>query len=272
MAQIPTPPASRHGSPSPEHNPKKSEIEQQTIRLQTLDELLERYLHLLDEHQKLQADLGSRLSSGFISLAQANFTSSPGRRYGADYYDERMKATRRVRLSDTAFDSPSEGKTTDQEEVSSVENNFSDSRFQHTFAIDSVTVHQPEEESQTDDQSESSSTDDAAKAGDEETEKFEEYSDQTADSMTASDSETFQAEARPNTKSTKAKPRFRSSDPINWYGILVPLSLRSAQKTFTEAVEGQVVKLANVVGEMRTVEKQIKQVRSAIGQEQVHRA
>ena len=28
--------------------------------------------------------------------AHANYTSPPGRRYGADYYDERMKATRKV--------------------------------------------------------------------------------------------------------------------------------------------------------------------------------
>ena len=31
--------------------------------LQSLDNLLERYLHLLDQHQKLQAELGSKLSS-----------------------------------------------------------------------------------------------------------------------------------------------------------------------------------------------------------------
>ncbi|KNG85874.1 hypothetical protein ANOM_003649 [Aspergillus nomiae NRRL 13137] len=96
MAQIPTPPASRHGSESPETEHKQPPGVDSSGLLRSLDALLERYLHLLDRHQKLQAELATTLSSGFLSLAQANYTCPPGRRYGADYYDERMKATRRV--------------------------------------------------------------------------------------------------------------------------------------------------------------------------------
>lgn len=57
MAQILTPPASRHTSESPEIQQKENELSQ------TLDTLLERYLALLDRHQKLQADLAKQLSS-----------------------------------------------------------------------------------------------------------------------------------------------------------------------------------------------------------------
>lgn len=107
MSQIPTPPASRPGSDAPAAS---SEL------LQSLDTLLEQYLRLLDRQQQLQSGLAKQLSSvrpwfastglfkqdtditvkGFLSLAHANYTSPPGRRYGSDYYDERMKATRKM--------------------------------------------------------------------------------------------------------------------------------------------------------------------------------
>jgi len=34
-----------------------------------------------------------------MALAHANYTCPPGRRYGADYYDERMKATRKLSVN-----------------------------------------------------------------------------------------------------------------------------------------------------------------------------
>ncbi|RAL10577.1 uncharacterized protein BO97DRAFT_406830 [Aspergillus homomorphus CBS 101889] len=264
MAQIPTPPASRHGSPLLEDELKELKIEQQqpTNQLQVLDELLERYLYLLDQHQKLQADLGARLSSGFISLAHANYTCPPGRRYGADYYDERMKATRRVKLQ-AGLDSTQEQNLTEKEEPAE-KSTTSNGRFQHTFSIEPITIEQPEDQSETDDKSDSSSGDETAQARDDKNEVTGEISNRAVDSAAAAESS--QAGAETDAKSKKAKKRFRSSDPIYWYGILVPLSLRSAQKSFTEAVEGQISELANVVVEMRTVEKQVQQVRSALGQ------
>lgn len=63
MAQVPTPPASRPGSEAPEVQQKETQVDTSAGLLQTLDTLLEQYLHLLDRHQKLQADLAKRLSS-----------------------------------------------------------------------------------------------------------------------------------------------------------------------------------------------------------------
>lgn len=70
---------------------------------------------------------------------------------------------------------------------------------------------------------------------------------------------------------TETKPRssektLRSSDPIRWYGILVSPFLRSAQKSFTEAVGGPLPELASVVVEMQAVEKEVKSVRKKIDQ------
>jgi hypothetical protein len=69
-----------------------------TEPMQKLDDLFEQYLNTVDHYQKARQELSSQLSSGFMSLAQANF-SNKGRRYGQDYYDERMQARRMVRVS-----------------------------------------------------------------------------------------------------------------------------------------------------------------------------
>lgn len=76
--------------------------------------------------------------------------------------------------------------------------------------------------------------------------------------------------ARPTSESSKR--RFRSSDPISWYGILVPQSLRGAQTSFTEAVEGILPELAGVVVEMRNVENKIDQLRSELRERKIRKS
>lgn len=53
-------------------------------------------------------------------------------------------------------------------------------------------------------------------------------------------------------------------DPIRMFGILVPPALRSAQKSFAEAVEGPVVKLVGVQGQLRALEREIGRARKGI--------
>ncbi|QDS68065.1 hypothetical protein FKW77_009851 [Venturia effusa] len=61
-----------------------------------LDDLFEQYLNLLDQYQETRQQLSALLSSGYMSLAQANFSSTSRARYGPDYYDERMQALRKI--------------------------------------------------------------------------------------------------------------------------------------------------------------------------------
>jgi hypothetical protein len=56
----------------------------------------------------------------------------------------------------------------------------------------------------------------------------------------------------------------RGGDPLSWYGILVPQSLRSAQKSFTAAIEG-LPELVGVVHEMRILEREISGFRERLG-------
>lgn len=73
--------------------------------MQRLDDLHEQYLNALDQYQKARDQLSKHLSSGYMSLAQANFVNTKGRRYGQDYYDERMQAQRAVHISSPSIDS-----------------------------------------------------------------------------------------------------------------------------------------------------------------------
>lgn len=67
---------------------------------------------------------------------------------------------------------------------------------------------------------------------------------------------------KPAEEPTKTRKKFRSDDPIYWYGILVPSSLRNAQKSFTEGIQSQVPDLAGTIVEMRALEQRITQLRT----------
>lgn len=61
---------------------------------QQIDELLQRYLGLLDEYTQLRQSLSQLQSGIYQNIARANFSGERGMRYGQDHYDERMQATR----------------------------------------------------------------------------------------------------------------------------------------------------------------------------------
>ncbi|KAF5661582.1 vacuolar ATPase assembly VMA22 [Fusarium heterosporum] len=61
---------------------------------QHIDELLQRYLGLLDEYTQLRQSLSQLQSGVYQNIARANFSGERGMRYGPDHYDERMQATR----------------------------------------------------------------------------------------------------------------------------------------------------------------------------------
>jgi hypothetical protein len=73
MPQIPTPPASRPGSEAPEVEVKSAETPAASADLlQSLDTLLEQYLHLLDRQQELQSGLAKQFSSVYDSVVRSH--------------------------------------------------------------------------------------------------------------------------------------------------------------------------------------------------------
>lgn len=65
---------------------------------QHIDELLERYLGLLNEYTVLRQSLSQLQSGVYQNIARANFSGERGMRYGQDHYDERMQAARRLAI------------------------------------------------------------------------------------------------------------------------------------------------------------------------------
>ncbi|CEJ93865.1 hypothetical protein VHEMI09432 [[Torrubiella] hemipterigena] len=65
---------------------------------QRIDELLQRYLLLVDEYSRLRENLASLQRGVFQDIARANFGAERGLRYGQDHYDERMKASKQVTI------------------------------------------------------------------------------------------------------------------------------------------------------------------------------
>ncbi|KAJ5110817.1 hypothetical protein N7532_001352 [Penicillium argentinense] len=266
MVQVPTPPASRLGS---EDSAAAKPVDDQSELLQSLDELLEQYLHLLDRQQKLQSGLAKELSSkGFLALAHANYTCPPGRRYGADYYDERMKATRKMsvrscycEMKRTEADVCGINSSIQTEpEIDAAEDTTSSQSSHETeykFLLERVVKVESQEKT------------------DEKDEKIASFEDSQSEAEATpqnNEGNTNKSDESPSAESKAPKKKFHSNDPLHWYGILVPPSLRNAQRSFTAAVEGQVPELAGVVVEMRALEHKIAELRTEIGVEPLEEA
>ncbi|QSS58995.1 hypothetical protein I7I51_08427 [Histoplasma capsulatum] len=65
-------------------------------------------------------------------------------------------------------------------------------------------------------------------------------------------------------ESEKSRANGKRSNPINWFGILVPPALRIAQQSFCTAVDGPIPLLATVITEMRGVERDIEVLRGML--------
>ncbi|KZM20475.1 uncharacterized protein EKO05_0004553 [Ascochyta rabiei] len=78
------------------------------------------------------------------------------------------------------------------------------------------------------------------------------------------DPTTGSTEEESNTPSGSTLP-----DPLRMFGILVPPALRAAQASFRGAVEGPVVRLVGVAGELRGLEREIGRVRKSLRKSQI---
>ncbi|KAH7381633.1 hypothetical protein BKA66DRAFT_530897 [Pyrenochaeta sp. MPI-SDFR-AT-0127] len=195
-----------------------------------LDQLLERYLHTLDEYEKVRQELSKQLSSGYMSLAQANFhNSSATIRYGQDCYDERMQVIRKIAVT--------EGKHRSDE---------ARPYFSTFLANDDHEDVKSAERSVKKDQKAAGSQAEPCESGAESPENSESKQPPSADTA----------------ESTKkhAKPK----DPLRWFGILVPPALRTAQSTFVAAVEGPIPQLATIARDLRAQEIEIGRVRKQV--------
>ncbi|KAI6907761.1 hypothetical protein KC318_g745 [Hortaea werneckii] len=197
-----------------------------------LDDLWVKYLDCLDQYQRAQESVQKALSSGFFSLAQANFKSSAGRRYGQDFYDERMKASKRVQIVENGND--------------------------RVLAISMNPAVAPGESSegpkQKTEASQQPSPPSTPVADDEDAKTAEKPKEPTTlDDKKDQDSEASGVAHQPATRS-----------PLTWFGILTPRELRSAQQSFSTAISSPTESAVNATREMRQLEAEINRTRKAV--------
>ena len=196
-----------------------------------LDSLWTVYLHHLDAYTSAQTLLQKHMSAGFLSLARANFDSrSHVRRYGQDYYHERAVATRRANIS------------------------LEDSTSKPVLGVVQWTPPKTEPE-----------IDSETLVEVEKTGENEEDVKQLPSPPGTPEPEPHETDA--NEDATPSEKRTQvplQSDPLKWFGILVPQALRSSQASFCGAVDAAVADAVNAARSMRSTEVEIRKLRKEI--------
>ncbi|KAL2881398.1 hypothetical protein SGCOL_003348 [Colletotrichum sp. CLE4] len=204
-----------------------------------IDSLLERYLLLLDEYSALRERLSGTQAGMYQNIARANFSAERGVRYGPDYYDQRMRASRTLELAVNDRGVP---------------------RFEVVkTADDGDAVTEPKVEAAEDGASAAAA---AAKSGD-----VNEAPGMESEGGTSSIGEETEREAEKEGESekekegTKQKKKKKSNDPLRWFGILAPMALRQAQTLSVQAVQDVIPRLVSVDAEMKDIEIEVRRAR-----------
>ncbi|KAK9236879.1 hypothetical protein V1525DRAFT_189882 [Lipomyces kononenkoae] len=259
-------------SPSTQQDPSSEHQEQQSAPLQgadgeeqlidpsalssSLDRLLFSYCELLDQYQAVQDRLSCLFSDGFLSLAKANFESRV--RFGKDYYHGGMTASNILLLDEKEF-TPLYAPETQVE-------------YTHLSLVDAPLPSSPDDEESAEMQeaekvnastrTTSTATEETAlrrrKAGDDKSGITE--LEQTDDKKAAASEQLQDSEPPAPPKVRKSKIPL-NRDPIRWFGVLVPLSLRKSQTSFTEALT-EITNLLTIVNKLGALEATIEHWRA----------
>lgn len=234
-----------------------------------IDQLLEHYLELLDQYTTLRSQLSSLQSSvSFAQLAtltispidekqvyqnisRANFSAERGIRYGPDFYDERMQASRvcRVSVPVPATDSNTTGA---RQEDNVVAGQSLDDVEQDT--TDASTPRDAEGQKENQDTLGVSCKMGTA-AVPLHTACF------TISTAPNNGQPTENEHAAVDQKGEDAKPGVEKRDPIRMFGLLTPSALREAQAGSIKLVEEIVPRLVSLDAEMHEVEIRIRRAR-----------
>lgn len=287
-------PSSTTPEPSLEQTESSSSHPSHTSTLSAqLDGLLIRYLAFLDTYTTLRSQLSQEFSSGFISLAQANRTShlGPGRRYGEEGYDGRMKSLWTVTIEPRHHENACRTASVGTENESRTSKHKT-SPFPAPTSIPQESLTAP------DHQGSAGLT--ATKAN----------GQPKSDPHTPCGSPLKPASPLKPRTPTSAKPKHSLSqdtthdaigvsehspqasidddnmdhgciihpaaaigseatankvtNPLNWYGIFTPPALRQTQSCFTTAVTSMIPELLDATRALQSLERQIRRLRDEI--------
>jgi hypothetical protein len=196
-----------------------------------LDALWEKHLVLLDSYHQAQQQIARYFSTGFFDLAQATFKSTTRVRYGQEYYDDRMQATTRFEASVDKQDTP---------RLALIVNDTPSSSTKPANKDPTSTEKPPDSNTETSDQGQEA--------------KSEEQGSENKSEEQGSE----------NKSEDKEKAHNKVRDPLHWYGILVPPSLRSSQKSFISAIHNPVIDAANSAQALHRIDMDIRKLRKEI--------
>lgn len=229
---LPSPPA----SPPPSDKPTTTAPPATLHDLETaLDALLASYLTLLDQYTTLRTELSSHFSSGFLSLAAANrnaaSTLGPGRRFGEEGFDGRMRALRRVSITTTPQPALNgKGPETDLEE-----------------AIPAPAISDSPDPDQ----------EDKSPASPPISFSFS-FHQQNQNHQPPSSPSTNEDQPQKEKEHPQPPP---PRDPLKWYTALPPPALRQTQTHFVASLEGPLAALLGVQAEMALLEDRVRRAR-----------
>jgi hypothetical protein len=214
-----------------------------------LDELWERYLTLLNQYTKAQDEIKKHLNSAFIALAKAQSRASLGRRYGQDWYDERMKASRKARVLNASVEDAEDSVSTHLQRL-----NISAIPRGPVVQI----THSEEKKSKPESKEE----------------------DSKQQQQQPSPPGTPEPESKPNGDEEKKSDQAEESKPTNplrWFGVLVPPELKRAQTAFSAALgdsfaseesdetcKSPFADAVNAARAMRDIEAELRKTRKAV--------
>lgn len=223
---------------------------------QKIDILLERYLNLLDEYTTLRFNLSRLQTQTFQHLARANFSAERGVRYGADYYDERMQASRRVVVSS----SPVVAAAAATEAATDA--NMSAPVFHIVGKEEDVVVGSSDDPGRGADKESANAFNPTNKNQNEEEEEEKEeehhHAPDTSSPPPTADSNDKAEQVKNETILTR---RNNKNDPLRWFGVLTPMALRQTQACTVQTVEDIIPRLVSVDAAMRQVEIEVRRAK-----------
>ncbi|KXH30881.1 hypothetical protein CSIM01_01475 [Colletotrichum simmondsii] len=199
-----------------------------------IDSLLERYLVLLDEYTALRERLSGTQAGMYQNIARANFSAERGVRYGPDYYDERMRASRTLEVAVDDRGVP---------------------RFEVVKVVEGAdVVTEPKTES-------TEATAAAAKKNDDVDEAPSVEPEGVASVGGGQTEKEAEKKDEAENEKEKTKQKKKSNDPLRWFGILAPMPLRQAQSLSVQAVQDIIPRLVSVDAEMKDIEIEVRRAR-----------
>lgn len=194
-----------------------------------LDEALLEYLNLISNYQENWQQISKDLEGAFMQLAHAKYTMGPGR-LTQDQYDGRMQAATRILISQNLG--------VEEEKK----------HYNHQFSL--ISGYLENDENIIDESESSQIIDSSSTLRRRNVKELETKTDNTA-------------------KTDKPQKKKIIRDPLHWFGLLVPPSLRDSQKHFKQGLVNMVnlLNLRNEILEKEAQYKIMKQEKEKIMQE-----